>query len=107
MDHPPPISVAVVKRLPVSVFCAVTATPGSGMLPLFTTPWSFPPLTVASGPEVAGDTGAAGREGAGVDWPGNELSLLGVIAFFGALSFVLVRTLRRWRDALVPAEAEA
>ena len=36
-------------------------------------------------------------EGAGVDWPGNELSLLGVLAFFGAVSFVLVQALRRLR----------
>src|ERR1043165_4232057 len=36
-------------------------------------------------------------EGAGVDWPGDELSLLGVIAFFGLFSFVLVRALRRRR----------
>jgi uncharacterized membrane protein len=34
-------------------------------------------------------------EGAGVDWPGDELSLLGVIAFFALVSLVLVRTLRR------------
>src|SRR5207253_10079202 len=30
-----------------------------------------------------------GAEGAGVDWPGSELSLLGVIAFFAAVSFGL------------------
>jgi uncharacterized membrane protein len=36
-------------------------------------------------------------EGAGVDWPGDELSLLAVIAFIGLLSFVLVRALRRQR----------
>jgi uncharacterized membrane protein len=45
-------------------------------------------------------------EGAGVDWPGDELSLLGVLAFFGAVSFALVRSLRR-RRRLVPAGAEA
>ena len=49
-----------------------------------------------------------GAEGAGVDWPGDELSLLAVIAFFGLVSLVLVRTLRRQRRAtLVTAEAEA
>jgi uncharacterized membrane protein len=48
-----------------------------------------------------------GAEGAGVEWPGDELSLLGVIAFLGALSFLLVRALRRQRLALVPAEAKA
>jgi hypothetical protein len=45
-------------------------------------------------------------EGAGVDWPGDELSLLGVLAFFGLVSFVLVRALRRRRE-LVPVGAEA
>jgi uncharacterized membrane protein len=49
-----------------------------------------------------------GAEGAGVEWPGDEVSLLAVIAFFGALSFVLVRALRRRRRmALVAAGAEA
>jgi uncharacterized membrane protein len=49
-----------------------------------------------------------GAEGAGVDWPGDELSLLAVIAFFGVLSLVLVRTMRRKRRAiLVAAGAEA
>jgi uncharacterized membrane protein len=46
-----------------------------------------------------------GAEGAGVDWPGDELSLLGVIAFFGLVSYLLVRTLRRRR--LVRATAGA
>ena len=36
-------------------------------------------------------------EGAGVDWPGDELSLLAVIAFVGALSFGLVLSVRRQR----------
>ena len=48
-----------------------------------------------------------GGEGAGVDWPGDELSLLAVIAFFGLVSFALVRTLRRRRAILVTAGAEA
>ena len=47
-----------------------------------------------------------GAEGAGVDWPGDELSLLGVIAFIGASSFLLVRLLRR-RLAFVTAEVRA
>ena len=46
-------------------------------------------------------------EGAGIDWPGDELSLLAVIAFFGAASFVTVRALRRQRGRLVAAGAEA
>ena len=45
-------------------------------------------------------------EGAGVDWPGEELSLLGVIVFFVVVSFGLVRVLRRRRTTLVPAGAE-
>jgi uncharacterized membrane protein len=36
-------------------------------------------------------------EGAGVDWPEDEASLVGVIVFFGLVSFVLVRALRRQR----------
>jgi uncharacterized membrane protein len=48
-----------------------------------------------------------GAEGAGVDWPGNELSLLGVIAFFGMLAFALVHLLRRQGSSLVPVEADA
>ena len=46
-------------------------------------------------------------EGVGVDWPGDELSLLGVIALFGATSFVLVRALRRQRGRLVPLGAQS
>ena len=46
-------------------------------------------------------------EGAGVDWPGDELSLLGVIAFFIVFSLGLVRVLRRRPIALVTAKAEA
>jgi uncharacterized membrane protein len=42
-------------------------------------------------------------EGAGVHWPGDELSLLAVIAFVGALSFGLVRSLRRQRLSAAPA----
>jgi uncharacterized membrane protein len=48
-----------------------------------------------------------GAEGAGVDWPGEELSLLGVIAFFVAVSLLLVRLLRRRRLVLRAARAEA
>jgi uncharacterized membrane protein len=49
-----------------------------------------------------------GAEGAGVDWPGDELSLLGVIAFFALVSFVLVRSLRRQRRVIpAPAGADA
>jgi uncharacterized membrane protein len=48
-----------------------------------------------------------GAEGAGVDWPGDELSLLAVIAFFGLVSLVLVRALRRRHTILVTIGAEA
>jgi uncharacterized membrane protein len=48
-----------------------------------------------------------GAEGAGVDWPGDELSLLGVIAFFAVVSLLLVRALRRRRVLPVTAGAEA
>ena len=46
-------------------------------------------------------------EGAGADWPGDELSLLGLIAFLAAFSWLLVRALRRRRLAYKPAEAGA
>jgi uncharacterized membrane protein len=46
-------------------------------------------------------------EGAGVDWPGDELSLLGVIAFFVVVSIALVRVLRRRHATVVAAEAAA
>ena len=45
-------------------------------------------------------------EGAGVDWPGDELSLLGVVAFFGISSLVLVRALRHQRLAAVSLGAD-
>jgi uncharacterized membrane protein len=46
-------------------------------------------------------------EGVGVEWPGDELSLLGVIAFFGVVSLGLVRVLRRRRLSTITAEAPA
>jgi uncharacterized membrane protein len=48
-----------------------------------------------------------GAEGAGVDWPGDEISLLGVIAFLVVFSFALVRVLGRRRVALNARGAEA
>jgi uncharacterized membrane protein len=48
-----------------------------------------------------------GAEGAGVDWPGDELALLGVVAFFALLSFLFVRALRRVRAGPVAAGAGA
>ena len=46
-------------------------------------------------------------EGAGVDWPGDELSLLGLLAFLAACSWLAVWALRRRRVPLRPAEASA
>jgi uncharacterized membrane protein len=46
-------------------------------------------------------------EGVGVEWPGDELALLGVVAFFGLVSYALVQALRRQRVAGAPAGAEA
>jgi uncharacterized membrane protein len=46
-------------------------------------------------------------EGVGIHWPGDELSLLGVIGFLAVVSFALVRALRRQRLAAVPAGAHA
>jgi len=48
-----------------------------------------------------------GAEGAGVDWPGDELSLLGVIAFFALCSFASVRALKRRRKRTAPVTAGA
>jgi uncharacterized membrane protein len=46
-----------------------------------------------------------GAEGAGVDWPGDELALLGVLGFLAAVAFASVRVLRRRR--LTPRTLEA
>jgi uncharacterized membrane protein len=46
-------------------------------------------------------------DGVGVDWPGDELSLLGVLAFLGLVSFALVQALRRQRVAAVATGANA
>src|SRR3954469_25083269 len=47
-------------------------------------------------------------EGAGADWPGSDAAILGVLAFVGLSSFVLVRLLRRERRTqLRAAEARA
>jgi hypothetical protein len=50
----------------VSVFCAVTVTPGKGMFPLFTVPCSLPPATLAVAVDGAGAfwSGAGGLAGA-------------------------------------------
>jgi uncharacterized membrane protein len=46
-----------------------------------------------------------GGEGAGVDWPGGDVAILGVVAFILLVSFLLTRDLRRRRVALEPAAA--
>ena len=43
-------------------------------------------------------------EGVGVDWPGSDLAILGILAFLGVVSYTLVRALRR-RLALRPVPA--
>jgi uncharacterized membrane protein len=48
-----------------------------------------------------------GGEGAGVEWPGEDLAILGVVAFIGAVSLLLTRALRRRRGSLEPAGARA
>ena len=47
-----------------------------------------------------------GGEGAGVEWPGSDFAVLGIIGFLGLVSFVLTRRLRR-ELALKPATARA
>jgi uncharacterized membrane protein len=44
-----------------------------------------------------------GAEGAGIRWPGEDASLLGVVAFFGLLSLLLVRALHERRLMVLPA----
>ena len=41
-------------------------------------------------------------EGAGVDWPGSDVALLGIVAYVGLVSFALTRVLRRRKAALTP-----
>jgi uncharacterized membrane protein len=48
-----------------------------------------------------------GGEGAGVEWPGGDVAILGVIAFLGLLSLGLTRLLRQRRAALTPVAARA
>jgi len=48
-----------------------------------------------------------GAEGAGVDWPGDDLALLAILAAMGLVSFALVRRLNRQRLAVRIVEASA
>jgi uncharacterized membrane protein len=48
-----------------------------------------------------------GGEGAGVEWPGSDLAILGVLAFLSLVSYALTRELRRRRVALRPAASSS
>jgi uncharacterized membrane protein len=48
-----------------------------------------------------------GGEGAGVDWPGSDLAILGILAFLSLVSYALTCELRRRRLALRPAAASS
>ena len=73
--------------MPVSEFCAVTVTPGKGMLPLFTVPCNLPPATaelaagaVAWGAAAGSDAG----DGAGAPVEFGAAAGFGVAAWLGA-----------------------
>ena len=46
-----------------------------------------------------------GGEGAGVEWPGSDLAILGIVGFLGLVSFALTRQLKSQRLAGVAAVA--
>jgi len=48
-----------------------------------------------------------GGEGAGVEWPGSDLAILGIVGFLALVSLTLTWALRRRRLALAPAGARA
>ena len=48
-----------------------------------------------------------GGEGAGVEWPGSDLAILGILAFLSLVSALLVWQLRRQRVATLPVGAGA
>ncbi len=48
-----------------------------------------------------------GAEGAGVAWPGGDVMILGVLAFYCVLSFALVEILNRRGQAAISAGADA
>jgi uncharacterized membrane protein len=48
-----------------------------------------------------------GGEGAGVEWPGSDLAILGIAGFVGLFSVLLTRGLRRQRQRLRLVEAKA
>jgi uncharacterized membrane protein len=48
-----------------------------------------------------------GGEGAGVEWPGADLAILGILAFLSLVSYALTRELRRRRLTLSPVAASS
>jgi uncharacterized membrane protein len=48
-----------------------------------------------------------GGEGAGVEWPGSDLAILAIAGFVGLVSVLLTQALRRRRQPLRAAEAQA
>ena len=46
-----------------------------------------------------------GGEGAGVNWPGSDLAILGIVGFLGLVSFALTRQLKSQHVAVGPAVA--
>ena len=48
-----------------------------------------------------------GGEGAGVEWPGADLAILGILAFLSLVSYTLTRELRRRRLMLRPVAASS
>jgi uncharacterized membrane protein len=48
-----------------------------------------------------------GGEGAGVNWPGSDLAVLGIVAYMALVSLVLVRALRRRRASVEPVAVRA
>jgi uncharacterized membrane protein len=46
-------------------------------------------------------------EGAGVDWPGGDLAILGILAFLGLVSLLYVNRLRHQRPTVAAPEARA
>ena len=48
-----------------------------------------------------------GGEGAGVEWPGSDLAILGLVALLALVSLGLVRRLKQQRAALSPAVARS
>src|SRR3954464_8178205 len=87
MDQAPLMSVVVVKRLPVSVFWAVTVTPGSGTLPLLITPCRLPPVTTGA------DSGQGAAGGlAGVGWPGGDCASTSAHAPISAIQSDAIHT---------------